>query len=63
MNLLKQFIARLFQRVTPQEAAARELYEAEMQRLRALTAMEYASSMVQYHDSRILRLRDFMSKT
>lgn len=51
-----------FRRQSPVEMAAAELAEAELNRLRAHTAMEYASSMVGYEDARIKRLRKFLAE-
>jgi len=42
--------------------AAAELAEAELNRLRAHTAVEYATSVVAYEDARIKRLRKFLAE-
>jgi hypothetical protein len=60
MNLTQQF-KRLTRRLTPVEMAAAELAEAELHRLEAQSAVEYASSVVSYEDARIKRLRKFLA--
>lgn len=57
---IKEHIKRVFRRLTPAEVAARELADAELSRLEALTAREYADSVVKYNDDRIKRLRKFL---
>ncbi len=56
-------IRNLFKRVTPIEAVAAELAEAEMSLLRAETGVEYAQSLVAYNKSRVKRLRAYLSAT
>jgi hypothetical protein len=41
--------------------AATELAEAELHRLEAHSAVEYATSVVSYEDARIKRLRKFLT--
>ena len=60
MNITQQ-LKRIFRKLTPAEMAATELAEAELHRLEAHTAMEYASSVVSYEDARIKRLKKFLS--
>ncbi len=60
MNLY-QHLKRIMRRLTPGEMAAAELADAELHRLEAHTAMEYASSVVSYEDARIKRLRKFLA--
>lgn len=60
MDDLKRFVKRVMRRVTPEEKAAEELALAELSRLEAQSALEYASSMVDYHNARIRRLREFL---
>ena len=60
MNLY-QHLKRIMRRLTPSEMAAAELADAELHRLEAHTAMEYASSVVSYEDARIKRLRKFLA--
>lgn len=60
MQELKTFIRRALRRLTPAEVAAEELALAELSRLEAQTALEYASGMVEYHTTRIKRLREFL---
>lgn len=51
-----------FRRPSPAEMAAAELAEAELNRLRAHSAVEYATSVVAYEDARIKRLRRFLAE-
>ena len=60
MNMIQQF-KKLTRRLTPVEMAATELAEAELHRLEAHSAVEYATSMVSYEDARIKRLRKFLA--
>jgi hypothetical protein len=60
MNMIQQF-KKLTRRLTPVEMAATELAEAELHRLEAHTAVEYATSVVSYEDARIKRLRKFLA--
>jgi hypothetical protein len=62
MNLY-QHLKRIMRRLTPGEMAAAELADAELHRLEAHTAMEYASSVVGYENVRIKRLRNFLSES
>jgi len=58
---ITQQLKRIIRRLTPAEMAATELAEAELHRLEAHSAMEYASSVVSYEDARIKRLRKFLA--
>ena len=49
--------------VTPAQAIAWELAEAEMELLKAETGVEWAQSAVTYNKNRIKRLRAYMDKT
>ena len=60
MDDFKQFMRRALRRFTPEEKAAEELALAELSRLEAQSALEYANSMVDYHNARIRRLREFL---
>jgi hypothetical protein len=60
MNIT-QHLKRVFRKLTPAEMAATELAEAELNRLDAQTAVEYATSVVGYEDARIKRLRKFLA--
>lgn len=60
MKEIKQYFRRLLSRLTPEEKAAEELAMAELSRLEAQSALEYARSMVEYHNARIRRLREFL---
>ena len=59
MNAIK----KLFRMPGAKELAAKELAEAERQKLSAETAKEYATQMVAYHDSRIQRLRAYLRES
>jgi hypothetical protein len=61
MNIAQQF-KKTFRKLTPTEMAATELAEAELNRLEAQTAVEYATSVVGYEDARIERLRKFLAE-
>ena len=50
-------VKRLLTMPTPLEMAARELVQAQRAKLEAESACEYAASMVQYNDDRIVRLK------
>lgn len=54
---MKKAIFKLFTTPTADELARRELDEAQRQLLRALSAQEYATSMVRYHTDRVKRLQ------
>lgn len=54
-------IKRVLRRLTPLELATRELAEAELQKLTAQTAQEYAASVVGYNTTRIARLKNFIA--
>ena len=54
-------IKRLFRRLTPAEAAARELADAELALLQANTAREYAEAIGSYHRQRIARLKAYLA--
>lgn len=54
-------IKRLFGHLTPLEIASRELAGAELERLAAYSAAEYASSVIDYNNRRIGRLRSFIA--
>jgi len=51
----------LFKRLTPLQAIAAELAEAEMELLKSETLREYAESRVGYNKSRIKRLKSYMA--
>ena len=55
-------IKRTFGKLTPLEVASRELASAELEKLAAQTAQEYAASIVAYNAARIDRLRKFIAK-
>ena len=49
----------LMKSVTPAQAVAGELFEAEMALLRAETGVEYAQALVAYNKNRIKRLKAY----
>ena len=51
---------RVLCRVTPLEVSTRELAESELSRLAHETAQEFSTAMIDYHTSRIDRLREFI---
>jgi hypothetical protein len=53
----------LMRSVTPAQAIAGELLEAEMALLRAETGVEYAQALVTYNKSRIKRLKAYVAST
>jgi len=53
-----QMTKRLLSTPTPLELAARELVEAQLDKLKAESARDYSEYMVAYNDARINRLRD-----
>lgn len=55
-------IKRMFRKLTPIEVASAELADAELAKLQAQTAMEFAASVVDYNSTRITRLRKFLAK-
>lgn len=61
MNSWITLLKRAFRRLTPYEIAARELANAELERLAAQSAVEYAQSVVTYNDARIKRLRKMLA--
>jgi molybdopterin-guanine dinucleotide biosynthesis protein A len=55
-------IKRIMRRLTPAEVAAKELADAELELLTALTHREYAQSLIDYNEARVKRLRTFLAK-
>lgn len=51
----------MLKRVTPTQAIAGELAEAEMALLRAETGVEYASALVTYNKNRVKRLKAYLN--
>jgi hypothetical protein len=58
INLIK----RTLRRPTPAEVGARELADAELELLSAMTHKEFAQSLIDYNESRCKRLRSFLAK-
>lgn len=52
---------RTMRRITPVEVAARELVDAQLAELEALSAQEYARAMATYNADRVLRLQKFLA--
>ena len=66
MKLLKHIWAELrcmVKTVTPAQAIAWELGEAEMELLRAESGVEYAQAAVSFNKSRIKRLKAYITAT
>lgn len=59
MTMMLQ-LRRMARRLTPAEVASSELAQAELARLEAQTAHEYAGAMVSYQEARIKRLKAFL---
>lgn len=57
---MQQELKRIFRKLTPLEVASRELVEAELGKLEAETALEWAKATVEFNTSRIARLRRFL---
>ena len=57
-----QQLKRIMRRLTPAEVASKELADAELELLTALTHREYAQSLIDYNESRCKRLRAFLAK-
>ena len=55
------FIKNYFRRPTPLEVIAAELAVAQLSKLEAETAVDYAVSVVRYNDTRIKRLEQHIS--
>ena len=65
MNFIKDSemwhqIKHMFRRLTPTELAARELSCAEISRLEAQSAKEYAEAITAYNTARAKRLREYL---
>jgi len=56
MNWLK----KLFRKLTPLEVASAELMVAELAKLEAETAKEFAAALVGYNNDRISRLKRYI---
>lgn len=54
-------ILDIFKRISPAEAIAAELAEAEHALLRAETGVEYASAAVTYNKQRVKRLKAYLT--
>lgn len=52
----------LFRKVSPAEIAAKDLYEAEIELLKAYSHREYAMSLVSENEARVSRLRGYLAK-
>lgn len=58
---LYQEFRNLLRQVTPMQAMARELLQAEMELLRAETGVEYAQAVVTYNKQRVKRLKAYLA--
>ncbi len=66
MKVLKEIwndLREMYRAVTPAEAIASELAEAEMALLKAETGVEWAQASVTYNRNRIKRLKAYMAVT
>lgn len=54
-------IRDIFRRISPPEAIAAELAEAEHALLRAETGVEYAQALVTYNKNRVKRLKAYQT--
>jgi hypothetical protein len=63
MNWLKKFWDRMFKDLTAREIALLELQEAEISLLEAQSGREYAEACVTYHQTRINRLKAYLTPT
>ena len=61
MKDLYQEFRNLIRQVTPMQAMARELLQAEMELLRAETGVEYAQAVVTYNKQRVKRLKAYLA--
>lgn len=59
---MKHFWKLLTRRFTPAEVAAKELADSELCLLEAKSGHEFAGSVIGYHESKIKRLRKFLSE-
>ena len=57
---LIQFIKNAFAEPSAESKALKELEEAKRSYLEASTGKEFAEAMVQYHQSRVQRLTDYL---
>lgn len=53
-------ISDIFKRISPADAIANELAEAEMELLKAETGVEYAQALVSYNKNRVKRLKAYL---
>jgi len=53
-------VKKMFRQPTPVEMALRELQEARLARLEAQSAVDFARSVVDYNNARIIRLEAFL---
>lgn len=53
----------LFRRISPHEIAADDLYEANVELLKAYKHLEYAQASVAENEARAARLREYLNKT
>jgi transcriptional antiterminator Rof (Rho-off) len=54
-------LKRQFHKITPLELASAELVEAEIKKLEAETAQEFAAAAVAYNTARIIRLKKYIN--
>ena len=56
-----EILRKLFRKLTPLEAATRELIEAQHGLLQAQTGVDYSMAIVEYETNRVNRLRAYIS--
>lgn len=59
MNIWNE-LKRVFRRLTPLEMATQELVDADLAKLEADSAREYAAAIAKYNEARAARLREFI---
>jgi hypothetical protein len=55
-------IKKMVFKQSPLQVAADELFEAELELLKARSSSEYAASLVDFNARRVNRLREFLAK-
>lgn len=58
INALKN----MFRRRTPLELASKEMVDAELSKLEAQSAQEYAAAIAAYNAARVKRLREYIQQ-
>ena len=61
-DIITNFVRDALKAKTELEIVQKELHEANLSKLQAETALEYATSVVSYNDARIARLKARIAK-